>query len=226
MRFTVVVRFALILFVLTVLTGSLFAQRAEIYPNAGFVWPDTMNNGQRFKTDGIYGLKGGVFLDQHTQLEGSFGYMNHFELRQPPNSFNPAFGIVQPAVRGLLYDANLTYNFGERQFLNARIAPFVTFGGGGLTAHIPNTSAVFIQGGGNVITPSGAVVPNPGRSKIMESGDTFFTTNYGGGIKFLNVAGPVGFRVDLRGRTLPNFFGETTTWFEPTAGITFSWGER
>jgi hypothetical protein len=50
--------------------------------------------------------------------------------------------------------------------------------------------------------------------------------NYGGGIKFLNLAGPLGFRVDVRGRTLPNFFGENTTWLEPTAGITFSWGER
>jgi len=50
--------------------------------------------------------------------------------------------------------------------------------------------------------------------------------NYGGGIKFLNIAGPVGFRVDVCGRTLPNFFGETTTWLEPTAGIIFSWGER
>jgi len=51
-------------------------------------------------------------------------------------------------------------------------------------------------------------VPNPGRTKVLESGDTFFTMNYGGGIKFLNLAGPVGFRVDVRGRTLPNFFGE------------------
>jgi hypothetical protein len=58
--------------------------------------------------------------------------------------------------------------------------------------------------------------------KVMESGDTFFTVNYGGGIKFLNLAGPLGFPVDVRGRTLPNF----TTWLEPTAGITFSWGRE
>jgi hypothetical protein len=42
-------------------------------------------------------------------------------------------------------------------------------------------------------------VPNPGRTKILESGDTFFTVNYGGGIKFLNLAGPLGFRVDVHG---------------------------
>jgi hypothetical protein len=61
---------------------------------------------QRFKTDGIYGVKGGVFLNENAaQLEGSFGYMNHFELRQPPNAFNPGFGIANP--------------------------PYVTVGGGG-----------------------------------------------------------------------------------------------
>jgi len=100
---------------------------------------------------------------------------------------------------------------------------------GGLTAHIRNSSTnptTFIEGGGNIIDANGAVVPNPGRSKVLSSGDTFLTFNYGGGIKFLNVAGPMGFRFDVRGRTLPNFFGETTTWFEPSAGITFSWGER
>jgi hypothetical protein len=67
---------------------------------------------------------------------------------------------------------------------------------------------------------------NPAPSKIMDSGATFFTVNYGGGLKFLNLVGPMAFRVDVRGRTIPNFFGETTTWLEPTAGVTFSWGER
>jgi len=51
---------AFVLFVVTIFTSSLFAPRAEICPNAGFIWPDTMNDGQRFKTDGIYGVKGGV----------------------------------------------------------------------------------------------------------------------------------------------------------------------
>jgi hypothetical protein len=198
-----IVRAALTLFVITVFTASLSAQRAEIYPNAGFFWPDTMNNGERIKSDGIYGLKGGVFLNQNVELEGSFGYLNHFELR--PSSFNPTTG----PVRGFLYDLNTTYNFGERQFLNHRISPFITAGAGGLTTHIPNAPSMLINGG-----------------NTLEGKDTFFTVNYGAGVKFLNVAGPLGFRFDVRGRTLPNFFGETTTWLEPTAGVTFSWGER
>src|SRR5215813_5693173 len=225
MRSTLLVRSALFVFVLALFTASLLAQQVELYPNAGAIWPQHNINGNGFKSDGIYGFKGGVFLNQNSQLEGSFGYLNHFELRQPPNPFNPVFGIVQPSVRGFLYDVNYAYNFGERQFLNTRISPFLSAGVGGLTAYIPDAPSTFVEGGGNVIS-GGTTMPNPARSKIMESGDTFFTVNYGGGVKFLNVAGPMGFRVDLRGRTLPNFFGQATTWFEPTAGLTFSWGER
>ena len=77
-----------------------------------------------------------------------------------------------------------------------------------------------------MINAAGAVVPNLVPSKIVDSGATFFTVNYGGGVKFLHVVGPMGFRVDVRGRTIPNFLGHTTTWVEPTAGVTFSWGER
>src|SRR5213083_998552 len=32
----------------------------------------------------------------------------------------------------------------------------------------------------------------------------FFTVNYGGGLKVMNVLGPIGFRADARGRTIPN----------------------
>jgi hypothetical protein len=49
MRSKLIVRSALTLFVVTVFTASLSAQRGEIYPNAGFFWPDTMNNGQRIR---------------------------------------------------------------------------------------------------------------------------------------------------------------------------------
>ena len=221
-----IVRCALIVFVSGVLTATLSAQRVDIYPYAGYIWPRHMDNGQNFRDAAIWGVKGGVLLNANAQVEGSFQYNNHFQLRHPPNPFDPAFGVVQPAVRGFFYDANFTYNFAKQQVLSERISPFLSVGVGGLTAHIPDAPSVFIQGGGNVITPAGAVVPNPARSKIMDSGDTFFTVNYGGGVKFPKIAGPMGFRVDVRGRTIPNFFGQTTTWLESTAGVTFSWGER
>jgi len=41
------------------------------------------------------------------------------------------------------------------------------------------------------------------------------------------VNGPgTGYRADVRGRTLPRFYGFRFSWLEVTAGLTFSWGER
>jgi hypothetical protein len=220
-------RYSLVFFVMTALTTTLSAQRVEIYPNAGFIWPRHLSNGQNFRDQAIWGVKGGVFLKQNTQVEGSFEYLNHFHFRQPPNSFNPVLEVTQPAARGFLYDANFTQHFGGHQLHNEHtMTPYLSVGGGGLTTHIPDASFVFIQNGGREINAAGAVAPNPAPSTIMNSGDTFFTLNYGGGITFLNIRGPIGFRVDVRGRTIPNFFGKATTWVEPTAGITFSWGAR
>src|SRR5262249_43183936 len=212
-----IVRCALIPFFWTVFTATLSAQRVEIYPNAGFIWPRHMANGQNFRDQAIWGVKGGVFLNPNVQIEGSFEYLNHFQLRHPPNPFDPVFGVVQPAVRGILYDANFTYTFGEHQVVGERTSLFVATGVGGLTSHIPDAPFVFIQGGGNVINAAGAVVPNPAPSKIMDSGATFFTVNYGGGVKFQHIVGLMGFRVDVRGRPRPNFLCPRTQWGEPDA---------
>src|SRR5712671_4358836 len=115
------VRLTVILVLMELFTASLSAQRAEIYPNAGGFFPLRMEGFNKFKSDGVYGLKGGVFVGQNAELEGSFGYLNHFELKNPPNSFNTSFGIVQPTVYGVMYDVNVSYNGGERQFLHSRV---------------------------------------------------------------------------------------------------------
>jgi hypothetical protein len=211
----------------TFFAASLSAQKGELYPNAGFYWPQHNIAGNGFSANAIWGVKGGYFVNANSEIEGSFGYLNHFQLRQPPNPFNPIFGITQPTTRGYLYDVNYAWNFGEQQFLNHRFAPYVSAGVGGLTNQMTNdVKETFVQGGGNIILPNGAIVPNPTQSKIMKSGDTFFTVNYGLGVKVMNVWGPMGFRIDARGRTLPNFFGQSTSWLEPTAGLEFTWGER
>src|SRR5215468_337340 len=137
-----IVRCALIPFFWTVFTATLSAQRVEIYPNAGFIWPRHMANGQNFRDQAIWGVKGSVFLGTNTQVGGSFEYLNHFQFTQPPNPFDPVFGVVQPAVRGFLYDANFTYNFGEQAIHNARTTPFLSVGAGGLTTHIPDAPFV------------------------------------------------------------------------------------
>jgi hypothetical protein len=218
-------RSAVIVCLICVFSVSLSAQRVELYPNAGGFFPTWIDD-NKIKSDGIYGLKAGIFVGENAEIEGGVGYLNHFEMKNPPNSFNPRFGIREPSVYGLLFDLNGTYNFGQRQFLNSRVSPFVTAGVGTLTGVVRHGNSVFIEGGGDVINSAGAVVPNPAPSFAMNDGDTFFTFNYGVGVKALNLWGPLGFRVDARARTIPNFFGKSTTWAEPTAGLVFSWGER
>jgi Outer membrane protein beta-barrel domain len=52
---------------------------------------------------------------------------------------------------------------------------------------------------------------------------TKFTINYGGGVKFRNLAGPIGLRFDLRGYSVPKVFDQTLNFIEGTIGIILSW---
>jgi hypothetical protein len=92
------------------------------------------------------------------------------------------------------YVVNLAYNFGNGNSSITGSAHLSRAGTGGLTTHIPNA-------------------PFDVDQRRHDSGKQGHVphVNYGAGVKFLNVAGPMGFRFDVRGRTLPNFFGETTT---------------
>jgi hypothetical protein len=75
-----------------------------------------------------------------------------------------------------------------------------------------------VDGDGNVVSAA--------RTIMLENRDTFFTFSYGGGIKALRLAGPMGLRVDIRGRSIPNLLGNSTSWPELTGGLTFTFGER
>jgi hypothetical protein len=221
-----VVRFALILLAVGVFGATLSAQQVEIYPNAGPYWPSKTDFG-KLKADFVYGVKVGTFLDENFEVEGSVGYMNHFQMGVA-NPLNPAFGITQPSVYSFLYDANAVWNYGDRNWLGARVAPFLSVGIGGLTAYVKHAPSVDIAGGGFIGTSpiTGEPIPNPARRIVMEDDDTFFTVNYGGGVKAMNVWGPMGFRADIKGRTLPNFYGDDVHWPEITGGVIFTWGER
>jgi hypothetical protein len=132
----------------------------------------------------------------------------------------------QPSVLGFLYDINLAWNFGNRAVLGARVSPYIVAGGGGLTTEVRHGSSAFMDGGGLVPDVNGVLVANPTPARIIRDGDTFFTVNYGGGIKAMNLWGPVGLRADIRGRTIPNFYHSSPTWPEVTGGLLFSFGER
>ena len=104
-------RLALILFIVGVFTATLAAQSVELYPYAGGFWPtgmDGMGN-SKLKSEGIYGLKAGVFVTPNAEIEGSFGYINHFGMRNSPMDLTPN-GIATPmggfssTAMGFLYD--------------------------------------------------------------------------------------------------------------------------
>src|SRR5436853_7337062 len=86
----VLLRSALILFVVGVFTATLAAQSVELYPNAGGFFPSRVDawGNNKLKSEGIYGLKGGVFVTTNAELEGSFGYINDYEMRMENNSDN------------------------------------------------------------------------------------------------------------------------------------------
>jgi hypothetical protein len=202
----------------------------EIHPNAGFVWPGAVNFGDtvaHLRDEGIYGLKAGVFLNDNLEVEGNLAYMNHFESRLTPTVQDQAFGIQAHTVYGILYDVNGLWNFGQQPIFGTKISPYVVAGIGGLSTEVRGANAAVIGGQFYQTDPAtGASVFNPTHTVVVHDNTAFFAVNYGGGIKASNLWGPVGVRADIRGRTFPNFRGESLTWPEATAGITFTFGEK
>ena len=81
--------------------------------------------------------------------------------------------------------------------------------------------------------PAGRVVPyaTAGVGFITTFGDSFFnfgdigtkfSVNYGGGVKFRNLAGPLGVRFDVRGYSVPGVFSQTLNFVEGSVGLLFS----
>jgi hypothetical protein len=167
--------------------------------------------------------------------------MNHLKFKD--QDFPPGQDVKS---RGLIWDINGSWNFFGSAV--AKFAPYVTLGVGGITALIPDENPLLGNSKSAVILtanhplepeplpitePEPIVEPEPiipsfpsSTALIMDNRDTFLTVNYGGGFKGYRLWGPVGLRADFLGRSMPNFFGNSLTWFEMTGGVTFSWGER
>jgi len=204
--------------------------QVEINPNVGFVWPgnvDFADSTTHLRDEGIYGVKAAAFLTDKFQVEGNFAYMNHFESRSAPTILDQSFGIQPRTVHGLLYDLNGVWNFANRPILGASIGPYVTGGIGGLSTEVHDGDVAVIGGEFYQIHPlTHSVVFDPTTTVIVHDNTAFLSLNYGAGIKSLRSWGPMGFRLDFRGRTFPNFRGKSMTWPELTAGVTFTVGEK
>jgi len=223
------------LFVLVFGLGSqaAFAQKFEVHPYAGGFTPGDWRNEFELKNEGVYGVKAGMFACDRLLLEGHWGWMPHFE-----------FKGADPRARGMIWEFAPSINFFDSKFSKA--LPYVTVGVGGITGYIGDIPTsenrdVDISGvsvafrgendrevkAADMLLNARPIDPNTAaRTLIMEDGDTFFAISYGGGVKALNLWGPLGVRGDFRGRSMPNFFGNSVTWLEMTGGLTFTWGER
>jgi len=204
--------------------------QVEIHPYAGFVWPRAVDFGDtmaHLRDEGVYGVKVGAFLNDNVEIEGNLGYMNHFESRFAPTYLDQSFGVQPHSVYGLIYDVNGVFNFGQHPIFGSRWSPYVVAGIGGLSTEVQGANATLIGGELYRTDPStGAAVFNPTHTVVVRDNTAFLSVNYGGGIKAMNLWGPLGFRVDVRGRTFPNFRGQALTWPEATAGLTFTFGEK
>lgn len=209
------------------LTGR---HQIEIHPYAGFYWPGTADfsdTSVHLRDEGVYGAKVTAYVTDKIGLEGNLGYVSHFESRFAPTVVDQSFGIQQHSVWGLVYDVNGVYDFGKRPVFGSRISPYVIAGIGGLSTEVRGAPAALIGGSFYTTDPAtGATVLAPTHTVTVHDNTAFLSINYGGGIKALNLWGPVGLRADIRGRTFPNFRGETLTWPEASGGLTFSFGQK
>jgi hypothetical protein len=198
----------------------------EINPYGGYFWPGAGGN-IHLRDEGMYGLKALASVTDNIQIEGNFGYINHAESRIAPTMLDQSFGIRPTTIHGLLYDVNGVYNFGYHPLFGSGVTPYVVAGLGGLSTLVENGTSALI--GGQIYTTdpaTGTAVLDTGRKAIVGDNSAFFSVNYGGGIKVNKLWGPMGARVDVRGRTFPNFRGQTITWPEASAGLLFTFGEK
>src|SRR4026207_1894409 len=87
------------------LSSVVYAQRYEVHPYAGGFFPGPNGTLGDFRSEGIYGVKSGVFVTTNFEAGGQLGYINHFE----PNSSNPvsqnvAFDGNRHSIRALIWE--------------------------------------------------------------------------------------------------------------------------
>jgi hypothetical protein len=216
---------SVVLLGLLIIPVGLFAQAAEVNPYGGYVWPGSFGgNIGNFKGSQLIGLRGGAYVTHGFEIGGNYSWNNHFQ----PTSSNPNgslagdLGFPQGAVRAHIYEAEFTYNFAKRALTGPSLRPYVVGAVGGLTTNIKHESE-FTLNVRSLTTPTQTLFF---ANDVLDRGSTFMTFSYGGGIKAHHLWSSLGLFGDIRGRTVPNFFGRANTWPELTGGLTVSWGEK
>jgi hypothetical protein len=199
--------------------APIFAQEYEINPYAGGLTMGSFNSNLDFKNPAIFGLRGAAYVSDHIMIEGNAGWLNQIN-----------FSGYNYRTSGILYEAATSYNLFHSGFHG--VVPFAIFGAGGLTVKThagvnmdDHNQSVYVFPLSTPQATAGPIANTLGVLTVADN-DTFFTVSYGGGLKGQRLWGPLGLRMDLRGRTIPGFYGSTINSFEATGGLLFSWGER
>jgi len=135
----------------------------------------------------------GVRLE--ADLARIIGWENTFAYS--PNFAKPDIFSTPGDSRALIYSSNLVLNAPVGHFV-----PFVTAGMGLIT--------------------SKRILREPLQLPNTREFGTSFALNYGGGLKLIKLAGPVGLRFDVRGYILPDVFSQRLNILEVSGGIVFS----
>jgi len=203
------VMFASLVALVLVSPTAVMGQNFELNPYAGFFSASPSSAGQ-IRNEGIYGVRLGGFLDSNVEVEGQFGYIKLFKVR----------GIGDES-RGFLWNGGLSYNFSTGDFpFSHRFAPFIIVDVGGITTRTRGYSYTIP---GNIPLASGGVLDTT-RTISVSPDDTFFNVSYGAGLKSIRLWGPLGFRAEIRGRTIPNYYHGSPTMIEGSVGLNFVFG--
>jgi hypothetical protein len=213
-----------VLLLLGIGVSGAFAQKYEVHPYAGGMFLSDFGRSdfterRDFTNPGTYGVKGGVFVTDNIAVEGNVAYISSLAFRENP---------LTHRIRGVLWEGGGTYDM--FRYRVAKVHPFVTLGLGAISLRV-HSGAVGNFDNAQFAMPIEPVMVGPGFIRSIEpfivtDGDTFFNFSYGGGVKGERLWGPLGFRADVRGRTMPNFYGDAVSGLEMTVGALFSWGER
>ncbi len=110
----------------------LSAQTVEVNPYAGGLFTpnsiDTETGSFDLKEEGLYGIRASFFPTENVEIEGNFGYINHFEFEES-----------DPESRGYLWEASGSYRFDQEGF-----KPFLIVGIGGITASVDEDEPGFL----------------------------------------------------------------------------------
>jgi outer membrane protein with beta-barrel domain len=198
----------LLLAFLLLVPASAMAQRFEISPYGGGFFPAKWADTTKLTSEGLYGVRAGIYFRSQFEIEGNAGYVSHFR-----------FQDRDMGTRALVTDIDASYIFPGLTF--SRFQPFATVGIGNVK--------VKTRGGQQKVLLLDPTFRNPDAEMspvVLTTGTSFLSLNYGGGFKAFRLWGPAGVRTDFRLRTMPDFFGHANHWLEVTTGIVVAWGER